>query len=124
MKKGCPGVFDCKKQERLSFPGYGSIPGKDVELILYISVVLDFKRTDASAMVSYKSDYYLRNLTIVEICQTTPRGSEKGPGAVGDRNQPTPSSSKRPSQEPKLIQRIKQRHKSYSPCLDFSVLEL
>ena len=96
MKKGCPGVFDCKDQERLSFPGYGRIPGRDAELILYIGLVLDFKRTDAYAMVSYKSDHYPRNLTRVEICQTTWRGSDKGPGCgVGDGNQPTPSSSKR-----------------------------
>ena len=69
---------------------------RDAELILYIGLVLDFKRTDAYAMVSYKSDHYPRNLTRVEICQTTWRGSDKGPGGgVGDGNQPTPSSSKR-----------------------------
>ena len=79
----------------LSFPGYGRIPGRDAELILYIGLVLDFKRTDAYAMVSYKSDHYLRNLTRVEICQTTRRGSDKGAGGVGDGNQPTRSSSKR-----------------------------
>ena len=27
MRKGCPGGFDCKEREKLSFPGYGRIPG-------------------------------------------------------------------------------------------------
>ena len=56
---------------------------REAELILYMDLVLDFKRTDAFAMVSYKPDHYLRNLTRVEICQTTRRGSDKGAGAGG-----------------------------------------
>ena len=56
---------------------------REAELILYMGLVLGFKRTDASATVSYKPDHYLRNLTRAEICQTTRRGSDKGAGAGG-----------------------------------------
>ena len=42
----------------------------DAELILYTGLGLAFKRTDASTMVSYKPDHFVRNLNTVEICQT------------------------------------------------------